>query len=244
MYQPRKLDNRLLGNQIEDELMKYILNEPIEIGKKIPNEFELAEMFGVGRSTVREAVKGLVSKGVLEVRRGSGTYVISTNSVENDPLGLSKQKDKFKLALELFEVRLMLEPEIAANAAKNATDEDFQQLKQLCDETEKMYLSGKNHIPKDIDFHTCIAMCSKNEVVEILIPIINTAVMTFANLTHRTLMNETIATHRAITDAILERDAIGAKCAMITHLTYNRQALLKVMRNDKNHQMSKIDKAE
>lgn len=233
MYQPRKLDNRLLGNQIEDELMKYILNEPIEIGEKIPNEFELAEMFGVGRSTVREAVKGLVSKGVLEVRRGSGTFVINTNSVENDPLGLSKQKDKYKLALELFEVRLMLEPEIAANAAKNASEEDLKQLKQLCDETENMYLSGKNHIPKDIDFHTCIAMCSKNEVVEILIPIINTAVMTFANLTHRTLMNETIETHRAITNAILERDSIGARCAMITHLTYNRQALLKMMKKNK-----------
>lgn len=233
MYQTRKLDNRLLGSQIEDELMKYIWEQPVEIGEKIPNEFELAEMFGVGRSTIREAVKGLVSKGVLEVRRGSGTYVISTNSVENDPLGLSKQKDKFKLALDLFEVRLMLEPEIAANAAKNATEEELVQLKQLCDETEETYLSGKNHIPKDIDFHTCIAGCSKNEVVEILMPIINSAVMTFANLTHRTLMKETIETHRAITDAILARDSIGAKCAMITHLTYNRQALLKMMADQK-----------
>lgn len=229
MYQTRKLDNRLLGSQIEDELMKYILEKPVVIGEKIPNEFELAQMFGVGRSTVREAVKGLVSKGILEVRRGSGTFVISTNSVEDDPLGLSKQKDKFKLALDLFEVRLMLEPEIAANAAKNATEEELLKLKQLCDETEETYLSGKNHIPKDIDFHTCIAECSKNEVVEILMPIINSAVMTFANLTHRTLMKETIDTHRAITDAILAGDSIGAKCAMITHLTYNRQALLKLM---------------
>lgn len=232
MYQHKKLDNRLLGDQIEDELMKYILEEPIEIGNKIPNEFELAEMFGVGRSTIREAVKGLVSKGVLEVRRGSGTYVISTNSVDNDPLGLSRQQDKYKLALDLFEVRLMLEPEIAANAAKNATEEDLEQLKYLCDETEKIYLSGKNHISKDIDFHTCIAMCSKNEVVEILIPIINTAVMTFANLTHRTLRDETIRTHRAVTNAIIDRDPTGAKCAMIMHLTYNRQALLR-MRKEK-----------
>ena len=116
---------------------------------------------------------------------------------------------------------------------KNATEEELVQLKQLCDETEETYLSGKNHIPKDIDFHTCIAGCSKNEVVEILMPIINSAVMTFANLTHRTLMKETIETHRAITDAILARDSIGAKCAMITHLTYNRQALLKMMADQK-----------
>ena len=52
MYKQKKIDNRLLGDQIEDELMRYILEEPIEIGQKIPNEFELAEMFGVGRSTV------------------------------------------------------------------------------------------------------------------------------------------------------------------------------------------------
>lgn len=230
MYRFEKIDKRLLGEQIEDELMKYIREEQMEIGRKIPSEFELAEMFGVGRSTIREAVKGLVSKGILEVRRGAGTYVLGTSPLENDPLGLSKLQDKYKLALELFEVRLMLEPEIAANAAKNASEEELQQLKQLCDETEQLYLSGKNHIPKDIEFHTCIAMCSRNRVVETLIPIINTAVLTFANLTYRTLMQETIDTHRAILNAIMERDAVGAKCAMIMHLTYNRQALLKKMK--------------
>lgn len=77
-----------------------------------PNEFELAKKFGVGRSTIREAVKGLVSKGILEVRRGAGTYVISTSSLDEDPLGLSRLQDKYKLALELFDVRLMLEPEV------------------------------------------------------------------------------------------------------------------------------------
>ena len=122
MYQFEKADKKLLGEQIEEELMNYILQEPVEIGQKIPNEFELAEKFGVGRSTVREAVKGLVSKGILEVRRGSGTFVISTCSPEEDPLGLSKLQDKFKLALELFEVRLMLEPDIAAQAAENADE--------------------------------------------------------------------------------------------------------------------------
>ena len=219
MYRFEKIDKKLLGEQIEDELMNFILQEPIEVGQRIPNEFELAERFGVGRSTVREAVKGLVSKGILEVRRGSGTYVIGTSSLDEDPLGLSKMKDKYQLALELFDVRLMLEPEIASQAAKYGTEEELQQLKQLCDETEQMYLSGRNHIPKDIAFHTCIARCSKNRVVETLIPLINTAVMTFANLTHRMLMEETIETHRAIVESILERDSVGAKCAMVMHLT-------------------------
>lgn len=227
MYQFSKIDKRLLGTQIEDALMDFILQKPIKIGEKLPNEFELAEKFGVGRSTIREAVKSLVSRGILEVKRGSGTYVISINSLKDDPLGLSKLEDKYKLALELFDVRLMLEPEIASLTAKYASEEELKNIEKLCDETEKLYLGGKNHIPKDIEFHTYIAKGSKNRVIETLIPIINTAVMTFANMTERALMKETIETHRAIVNAILDRDPMGAKCAMVMHLTYNRQMLIK-----------------
>ncbi len=134
-------------------------------------------------------------------------------------------------------MRLLLEPEIASLAAEYATQEELEQLKRLCDETEQLYLEGKNHIPKDIEFHTCIARCSKNRVVETLIPVINTAVMTFANLTHRTLMQETIETHRAVVNAILDHDPVGAKCAMVMHLTYNRQALI---RRDKEHKKAEM----
>lgn len=229
MYQFEKVNKKLLGSQVEDELMNFILQEPVKVGEKIPNEFELAERFGVGRSTIREAVKALVSKGILEVRRGSGTYVISTYSLEDDPLGFARFQDRYQLALELFEVRLMIEPEIAALAAGSATEEERKKLNELCDEVEQLYREGKNHLKKDVEFHTYIAKCSKNRVVETLVPIINTAVMTFGNLTHRKLMEETIETHRAVTDAIQKGDSIGARCAMIMHLTYNRQMLMKMM---------------
>ena len=229
MYNIDKMAKKPLGARIEDELMRYILQEPVEPGQKIPNEFELAEKFGVGRSSIREAVKGLVSRGILEVRRGSGTYVINTSSVDEDPLGFGKIEDKYKLALDLFDVRLMIEPEIAALACRNAAEEDLKKLKRLCDETERLYVGGSNHINKDIEFHTCIAHCSKNQVVETLVPVINTAVFTFANLTHRLLKDETLETHRAITNAILKRDSVGARCAMMMHLTYNRQTILQIM---------------
>ena len=228
MYQIEKMNQKLLAPQVEEELMNYILHEPVGIGEKIPNEYELASRFGVGRSTIREVVKSLVTKGILEVRRGSGTYVVSTSSIENDPLGLEKFTDKYKLALELSEVRLMLEPEIAALASVYATSEEKEELKCLCDETERLYLSGKNQTQMDIKFHTCIARCSRNRVVEQLIPIIQTAVVTFVNLTHRKLMEETIETHRAILNAIISGDSVGARCAMIMHLTYNRQMLIRM----------------
>lgn len=228
-YEKGKLHQPSLGAQIEDELMKYIVNKPIAIGEKIPNEFELAEKFKVGRSTIREAVKGLVSRGILDVRRGSGTYVISTCALAEDPLGFSQIEDKYTLALELFDVRLMIEPETAALASRKATKAELEELTRLCRETEDLYKRGANHLWKDIEFHTCIARCSRNQVVERLIPVINTAVLTFANVTHRILMEETLSSHRAVLEAILKGDDVGARCAMIMHLTYNRQTILRML---------------
>ena len=236
MYQIVKEDRKLLGNRIEAQLMRYIQEEPIPVGEKIPNEFELAEKFGVGRSTIREAVKGLVSQGMLEVRRGSGTYVISAYPAEEDPLGLGRYDDKYQLALELFDVRLMIEPEIAAYAALNATEGDVAELRRLCNEVEEIYRSGENHVRKDIELHTAIARCSKNRVVEILVPLIDSAVHTFANVTHRELMEETIETHRAVVDAIERHDQVGARCAMVMHLTYNRQMIVKMLEQELEEQ--------
>ena len=87
-------------------------------------------------------MKSLATKGVLEVRRGSGTYVVSRNTIGDDPLGLARFTDKYKLALELFEVRLMLEPEIAALACDYITPEEKEELERLCGETEELYPDG------------------------------------------------------------------------------------------------------
>ena len=231
MYHYEKKDRKSLGAQTEDELMKYILQEPIKPGQKIPNEFELAEKFGVGRSTVREAVKGLVSRGILEVRRGSGTYVINTNSLAEDPLGFGKIEDKYELALQLFEVRLMIEPEIASIACKNASEEDLLQLKKLCDETEELYLGGHNHIKKDIEFHNAIAMSSKNVVIPRLIPVNNSSIPLLDESSGNRLHAETIETHREIADAIACHDPIRAQDAMYLHLIYNRKLIHNIFKS-------------
>ncbi|MGL5433946.1 MAG: FadR/GntR family transcriptional regulator [Lachnospiraceae bacterium] len=226
------IKNRLLAQQVEEQLMEYILAEPVPIGQKLPNEFKLGELFGVGRSTVREAVKSLVSKGVLEIRRGAGTYVTSTSNPEDDPLGLSGIEDKVSLALDLVDVRMMLEPGIAEMAALHATDDEIEQLEALCNLVEMRIRQGEPYIQADIQFHTYIAECSKNKVVEQLVPIIDTAVMMFVNVTHKKLTEETITTHRYIVDAIKERDPIGAKTAMMMHMTFNRNMIKKLKNNE------------
>lgn len=229
-YKYEKVNQKLLVPQIEDQLMMYIQQEQITIGSNLPSEYKLAEIFGVGRSTIREAVKSLVTKGILEVKRGSGTFVKSTEMVIDDPLGLSQFEDKYRLAMELFDVRILLEPEVAAVACRNATEEEKRHIKELCDEVEQLYLEGKNHIQKDMEFHATIAKCSGNRVVEVLMPVILTAITTFANLTNRKLQKETIETHREITEAFIRGDSMGVKCAMIMHLTYNRQMLMELSR--------------
>ncbi len=108
------LKSKLLAEQVEEQIYHFILDTPLSPGSKLPNEFELGEKFGVGRSTIREAVKLLSSKGIVEVRRGSGTYVLTTALGVGDPLGLSAVQDKNALALDLVNVRLLLEPGISA----------------------------------------------------------------------------------------------------------------------------------
>ena len=222
------IKNTLLAEQVEEQLYEYITKLPMKAGDKLPNEFKLAEMFGVGRSTVREAVKLLVSRNVLETRRGSGTYVKDLVPTDLDPLNLRNVQDKNALAFDLVNVRLLLEPCIAEIAAQNATPEDIERLKRLCERVETKIHNGDRYIEDDIAFHTCIAESSKNLVVGQLIPIIDTAVMMFVNVTHKKLIDETIMTHRMITEAIARHDPIGARSAMVMHLNFNRTYIKKV----------------
>lgn len=222
------LKSKLLAEQVEDQIYHYILDTPIEPGSKLPNEFALGEKFRVGRSTIREAVKLLSSKGIVEVRQGSGTYVVTTVKGLSDPLNLRSVQDKNALAFDLVNVRLLLEPCIAEIAAQNATPEDIERLKRLCERVETKIHNGDRYIEDDIAFHTCIAESSKNLVVGQLIPIIDTAVMMFVNLTHRRLRQETIITHRAITKSIAEHDPVGARSAMTMHISYNRAAIKEI----------------
>ena len=119
------IKNTLLAEQVEEQLYEYITKLPMKAGDKLPNEFKLAEMCGVARSPVGEAVKLLVSRNVLETRRGSGTYVKDLVPTDLDPLNLRNVEDKVTLAMNLVDLRLILEPGIAELAAYNATDEEI-----------------------------------------------------------------------------------------------------------------------
>ena len=202
-----------------------VINKAKFLLDKLPNETILSERLNAGRSSVREAMKLLASRNIVTIRQGSGTYIASSPGMVEDPLGFTFIGNKQKLINDLLEVRFLLEPSIAAIAATHADEKDIKKITALCDEVEKLLKTHKDHTQKDIEFHTAIAMSSKNVVVPRLIPVINSSIPLFVETTGGTLHEETIETHREITDAIASHDPLRAQDAMYLHLVYNRKRI-------------------
>lgn len=229
MKKPTYLTGATLSEQVANTIIHYINEQNLEANDKLPNELELAKMLGVSRTTIREAIKILVSKSIVYIKRGAGTYVSDEKYIENDPLGLkSISSDKFKIVFDLLEIRFMLEPNLAFSAALNASEKEIQNLEKQCKKIETLILSNESHIQEDILLHKMIAKASKNEVVENLIPIINSSIYALCDVTNRALKDETISMHKEIVENIKNRDASGAKYAMEMHLYYNRRAIIEL----------------
>ena len=218
-------ENETVKEQTVARLIQYMADEGLEDGARLPTERELAGLLGVGRSTLREAIQTLVTRNVLEVRRGVGTFVSYKHGVADDPLGFNLIRDKEKLARDLVEFRMLIEPKMAAWAAQNATPDEVDELEYLCDEVDELILAGKPHLDKDQEFHTRIARCSGNLIMPKLLPIIHGAITLFITETGGQLRDETMRTHRAILNAIRARDPEAASDAMYLHLLYNRDRL-------------------
>ncbi len=218
-------EQRGLSEKVSQSILEYVVENGLEPGDKLPNEYELAQMICVGRSSVREAVKILVSRNVLEVRQGAGTFVSPKRGVVEDPLGLKLIADKHRLARDLMDVRMLLEPQIAAYAAQNASEKEIEAILRLCDETQQQIREGSPHLYKDMEFHTCIAYSSKNLVVPQLLPVLHRAIEVFIDVTNSSLLQETVSTHREIAEAIRCRDSVAAHDAMYLHLIYNRRQI-------------------
>ena len=216
---------RSLSEKAADQITQLIIDEAYAAGSKLPNEFELAARLGVGRSTVREAIKSLCSRNILEIRHGSGTFVTENVGEIDDPLGFRFFRNKKKLALDLCQIRLYIEPELAAAAAQNADAGAAREMQDLADAVASQYRSGGDHAHMDVDFHTAIARATGNDIAPRLIAIIATSIPLFINLTKRALKDETIKTHQQVVQAIARRNARRAKSAMARHIMFNQEIL-------------------
>ena len=142
---------KTLAEQVADGIMNLIQETPYKAGDKLPTEKELCERTGAGRNTVREALKILASRNVLEIRQGAGTFVSEKQGIPDDPLGFSMVNDHVKLTKDLLQVRIMLEPQIAALAAQCAKEHEIRELEEILEEDEKASAETSDGEPKEVE---------------------------------------------------------------------------------------------
>lgn len=214
-----------LSEKVANQISDLIKDRNLGVGDKLPNEFELAESLNVGRGTIREAVKLLVARNCLEIRRGKGTYVTEELGRVSDPLGFEYVVDKIKLTEDLYEIRYHIEPWIAALAAQRIRDDEKDELCKRCIAIEECISSGSDHGEKDIAFHQYIASCTHNSVLPEIIPIITYSVQLFTKFKDTELLQDTMRTHRAITEAICSNDSKWAENSMREHIYANLERI-------------------
>lgn len=212
---------KTLAEQVADGIMNLIQEAPYKAGDKLPTEKELCERTGAGRNTVREALKILASRNVLEIRQGAGTFVSEKQGIPDDPLGFSMVNDHVKLTKDLLQVRIMLEPQIAALAAQCAKEHEIRELEEILEEMEAAMKKREDYSELDTKFHTKIAQCTHNIVMENLLPVIGKGVAVFAKEVAQTEYDRTWISHRKIFCYIRDHKPFEAEMEMQYHLLYN-----------------------
>jgi GntR family transcriptional repressor for pyruvate dehydrogenase complex len=159
-----------LFEQITEQIEQQILRGDLQSGDRLPTERELAEQFHASRTAVREAMKILAQKGLLQMRPGRGTIVINgTSQALRDSLGLMLRVAQADSARELVEVREILEPEIAALAAVRATERDVVDLREAVEAMDAHLHDADAFISADNFFHQVLARATQNALVLTLI---------------------------------------------------------------------------
>lgn len=194
-------------------------------GQKIPNEMELSELFCVSRTTLREAVKILAARRIVEIRRGTGTFVASVLP-EKPSFDMPDMAQMITELHDLYEVRLLFEPQVAAVACKKATNQELAQLQELCDEMERLDAAGSDTTEDDIAFHSSLMLAAHNEFIKQLLPVIRRALsdrrVLDANARiqkKQTPDHHTLLDHSGIMKVMNARDPEAVRCAMYVHLS-------------------------
>ncbi|GAA0343683.1 FadR/GntR family transcriptional regulator [Streptomyces blastmyceticus] len=152
-----------LVDQVIAELRNQITSGEWPVGSRIPTEPALVEQLGVARNTVREAVRALAHNGLLDIRQGSGTYVVATSELA----GVMNRRFAQADPLHVAELRSALETQAARLAARRRTEHDLAQLTALLERREEAWRSGdaEQFVEADATLHTAVVAAAHNEVL-------------------------------------------------------------------------------
>jgi GntR family transcriptional repressor for pyruvate dehydrogenase complex len=235
--EPLEREQRLYERVVE-KVMELISSGAWKPGYRLPPERELSEAFGVSRTVVREAVKALEARGVLESTTGSGVSVrlADFNMVSRSLqtyMQLSRQVD---FEIRLNEVRRVLEVEMVALAAGRITPEQRAQLRQICQQMRASGNTAKQMAELDFRLHVTLAEATQNELFKVLLaPLINQLrdqiILTWEDFPRP--VNLVFDQHEAIVAAVESGDSETARQAMIKHLAFSREVLEDISKSPK-----------
>jgi DNA-binding FadR family transcriptional regulator len=215
------VDNRRLYRQIADQIAALIEKGEYGSGRRLPPERDLAKQLGVSRPSVREALIALEVEGYVEVRVGSGVYVLGPRpTARTEPLPADSGP------FELIRARWMIESECAALAARNATRAQIRSMEEALDHMEADRDKGTMPLSHDRNFHLRLAEASGNSALALVVKVLwdqRTGPL-FLRLEHHfdspQLWTVAIKEHRDIVAAIAKRDVAGARAAMRRHMDH------------------------
>lgn len=223
-----------LSDSISAKIEELIKSSKLKPGDKLPNEASLCSMLNVSRGILRESIKLLVSRNVITIVRGVGTFVSENPGITEDPLGFGFIQDKAQLIMDLLELRMIIEPSLVRIASVKATDAEIEELEKIESEIEKTYASGSDYSGFDVEFHSKIASCSHNGVVQIIFPILTKAIPAITDITGKSLVAESMKDHRELIRAIKNKDSVTAEKVMKQHLNRNSKYISEKDRKKEN----------
>ena len=211
-----------LSERVAQQIEKIIVDGQLQRGEQLPPERELAKRFGVSRTVVREAMRGLAAKHLIEIRAGSGT-IITGPTVHSVSLSMSLLLSVGGLELsteKVLEVRRLLEVEIAALAAERRTADDLKKIEEALSHQVSMYSDRDGFAQSDVDFHTALAAATHNEMFEVMLNSISNVMMEMRRIAFVVpgTPERGIAYHQAVFEQVKNGDAEGARQAMRAHL--------------------------
>ena len=211
-----------LSDSVADTILSMItIEKRFKGGDKLPNENILSEELGVSRTTLREAIRILAVGNVVEIRRGKGTF-IKQDYEEHTWETLSPLMSAKLNADDLYEMRLIFEPEAAYYATLRATDNELQRILKIGEKIESLIQEGKDRTVEEQAFHRTIAKATHNEFMNRLMPIIQEAINKGVMLseTKKIAVKDTVTDHKMLMDFMRNRNAEGARNAMRIHILH------------------------